>query len=220
MNRELFGYSFILLISIFAMIISIVIEYNYPIINNTISRHLTKTILYRTSHYYIFFYCSLYALFFLPYGLHSYIYLIINLLLNIQWCVLRCCILSYYEIINYECNYKNFSTKFHPYIFTILRNWSDPAMDIVGIIIIWNIFRILYYNRKIPLFSKTLYILIFGYSVYMCCTGKNPVASFINPNTYENHENKVLEIKKEIQRIDELFMYPTDPNSFFMKYIA
>jgi len=93
-------------------------------------------------------------------------------------------------------------------------------MDIVGIIIILNIFRILYYNRKIPLFSKTLYILIFGYSVYMCCTGKNPVASFINRNTYENHENKVLEMKKEIQRIDELFMYPTDPNSFFMKYIA
>lgn len=213
------GYLILLLLSIAAMLVSIIMEGMYPIIGNNMSRDLSRTIIYRILHFYIFFYCGLYLLLFRPYGLDSYIYLIFNLVLNIQWCVLGCCVLSYYELLNYDQEYRAFSTKFHPYIFSILRNWSDIAMDIVGIVIILTIVVILYSNNEIPIITKALYIGIFGYSIYVCCTGKNPLIDMIK-NQDEFGENKVLAMKKEIERVDNLNMYPSNPDSFFMKYIA
>jgi len=93
-------------------------------------------------------------------------------------------------------------------------------MDIVGIIILINIAMILYSNRNIPLLTKGLYIGIFGYSIYVCCTGKNPIIDIIKHREEGFKENKVLDMKKEIQRVDNLYLYPSDPDSFFMKYIA
>ena len=93
-------------------------------------------------------------------------------------------------------------------------------MDIVGVLILINIVAILYYNAKIPVVTKGLYIAIFGYSIYVCCTGKNPIVDIIKHREEGFEENKVLAMKKEIQRVDSLNMYPSDPDSFFMKYIA
>jgi len=214
------GYLILLLLSIVTTIISVVMEGIYPIIGEHGSRDLAKTIIYRILHFYIFFYCGLYLWLFRPYGLDSYIYLIFNLVLNIQWCVLGCCILSYYELLNYDKHYSSFSTKFHPYLFTILRKWSDPIMDIVGVLILINIAVILYSNKNIPIVTKGLYISLFGYSVYVCCTGKNPIVDIIKHREEGFEENKVLAMKKEIQRVDSLNLYPSDPESFFMKYIA
>lgn len=214
------GYLILFLLSIIATIMSIVVEGIYPIIGQHGSNDLARTMIYRILHFYIFFYCSLYLWLFRPYGLDSYIYLIFNLFLNIQWCVLGCCILSYYELLNYDQNYRAFSTKFHPYLFTILRKWSDPVMDIVGVLILINIMVILYYNSKIPIVTKGLYIAIFGYSIYVCCTGKNPIVDIIKYHGEGVEDNKVLAMKKEIQRIDNMYLYPSDPDSFFMKYIA
>lgn len=214
------GYLILLLLSIVTTIISVVMEGIYPIIGEHGSRNLAKTIIYRILHFYIFFYCGLYLLLFRPYGLDSYIYLIFNLVLNIQWCVLGCCILSYYELLNYDQHYSSFSTKFHPYLFTILRKWSDPIIDIVGVLILINILVILYSNKNIPVVTKGLYIAIFGYSIYVCCTGKNPIVNIIKHREEGFEYNKVLAMKKEIQRVDSLYLYPSDPDSFFMKYIA
>ena len=217
--KSFLGHLILLLISIIATIISIILEYIYPIIGDNISRDLARTIIYRILHFYIFFYCSLYLLFFRPYGFDSNIYLLFNLVLNIQWCVLKCCILSYYELLNYDYDYRSFSTKFHPYIFTILRNWSDIAMDIVGVIILLNIAIILYSNVKMPTVTKALYVGIFAYSIYICCTGKNPLIDIIKSKS--NHEiTKVGIMKNEIERVDGMYLYPNDDDSFFMKYIA
>jgi hypothetical protein len=216
------GYIIILLISIIFSILSIIIEYYYPIIGNNISNDLARTIIYRITHFSIFFYCSLYLIFFKPSGFDSYIYLIFNLILNLQWCICNCCILSYYELLNYDYDYNLFSTKFHPYIFSVTRNWSESIMDIVGVLILTNIFVILYSNKSILLRTKILYITIFVYSIYICATGKNPILNYIK--NIKNNENekmldKVLIMKEEIKRVDNLNMYPTDADSFFMKYI-
>lgn len=235
------SYSVILVISIICTFTSIIVEYIYPYniaevrTVEKIRKHnqeniskpydLGKTILYRIVHYFILFYCGLYLLLFRPYGTNSYIYLIFNLGLNIQWCIFNCCILSYYELINYGVDYRKISTKFHPYIYSIFRDWSDTIIDIVGVIIIINIAVILYSNVKIPTVTKILYIGLLSYSIYVCCTGNHPLLS-----DGSHLSNKVLKIKNEIWRISEgsdgvqttqnLDLYPSNPDSFFMKYIA
>lgn len=178
-EKSIKGHMILILISIVLMFISLFVEYAYPIIPEKFTYNLASTMVYRILHFYIFTYCVLFLVLFSPSGLDGIIFLIFNLILNIQWCVFQYCILSVCEINNYGCDHRKFSTKFHPYIYTFLRGYSELAMDIVGLIILMSIMVILYCNREIFWTTKALYVGVFAYSVYICMGGTNHIQKFV-----------------------------------------
>ena len=204
------GYFIILFLSIVTMFASLIIEYIYPFIGGEPSQNLPKTILYRVLHYYIFIYCAAFFWLFEPYGFDAYLYLVFNLIMNAHWCICQCCILSYYELLNYRCDFREYSTKFHPYLFVFFRDWSETVINVVGVLILITILYIFLWNYDIPITTKILYLGLFGYSVHICSSGRSLLES----------NSPVSIMKREIQRIDnDLWGYPTDPESVFMKYI-
>lgn len=208
------GYLIVLFLSIVTMLLSLVVEFINPFIGGEPTQDLPKTMLYRVIHYYISIYCATFIWLFSPYGFDAYLYLIFNLIMTILWCIFECCWLSYYELLNYRCDFREYSTKFHPYMYVFFREYSETAINVIGVLLLVTIAYIFWWNSDIPLLTKILYIGVFGYSIHLSSTGQS---------IFEKFDDKVSTMKREIQRVDNpqlgQWSYPTDPDSIFMKYI-
>lgn len=213
------GYIILFVISIIVTFLSLIIEFNHPFMRDAYINNLVQVMIYRIIHYYITIYNAIFVLLFKTDGIDSIIYLIFNLVMNIQWSLIGCCWLSFFELNEYSnTDYKKFETTFNPFMYVFFREYSSIVMKIIGILIICTILTILYKNKWIPLHYKLLYLIIFNYSIYVCANGDNPIWDWLsNLNTTENVN--VFEMKRIIEKMETFNKYPNEDHYLF-KYLC
>jgi hypothetical protein len=213
------GYLLLLIFSIIVTFFSLIVEFNYPFMGDSHIYSLVQVILYRILHYYITLYNSTFLLWFKTDGIDSIIYLIFNLIMNIQWSLIGCCWLSFFELNEYSnINYKNYDTTFNPFMHVFFRGYSGYIMKIIGLIIIFTIFTILYNNKHISLHYKVLYLILFSYSINVCANGDNPIWDWLS-NINTNEDIKVFEMKKILEKVESFNRYPKEDH-FLFKYLC
>lgn len=213
-----YGYLIILVCSIILTFISIIIEYNYNVMGQYNIKNLSSLMLNRIAHYYGVLYMSFYSLFLNTRGINSLIYLALMVLSNVQWCIMGCCFLTFFELNEYEnLDYKQYTTHFNPFMEVFFRDYSNKVFPFIGYLIIANIFFILWSNSQIAIEYKLLYLLIFAYSVYTCVSGNNVIWDWIELSLTEENPN-VLQMKKTIERAESDNHYPSEDHMFF-KYL-
>jgi hypothetical protein len=211
------SYIVILVLSIIMMIVSFIIEYNHPVIENKYIVNLPNVAFLRIIHYYITIYFVFYVLFFPVAGINGVIYLIANLIYNFEWILLKCCILSYYELHQYnDIDFSTTNVYFHPHFTLFLREHVNIVSKIMGYIMLCTVGLILYYNKFISPEWKLLFVLVFSYTVYVCSTGSNPIWNFLE---YLNVGSKVEYMKMVLERADRQNKYP-DKDDIFFQYFA
>ena len=217
MNEHNSSYIIILVLSIICTIISFIIEYNYPIVDGSHIENLPNVTFLRIIHYYITIYFVFYILLFPLSGINGIIYLLANLIYNLEWIFLRCCILSYYELHQYaDIKFSEMNVHFHPHFSLIFREYTNITARTMGIIMLISIGLVLFFNKLISQEWKLLFFIVFSYTVYVCSTGLNPLWQFLE---YLNVESKVEYMKKIIEITDRENRYPDD-DDFFFKYFA
>jgi hypothetical protein len=112
-------------------------------------------------HFFLFIYFATFICIFGVNNIDVYIYLILCLLMLLSWYFLECCILTYYELKSYGIDMKNIPTTFHPTMYSLFNEHSDNIMSMLGILMTINVIYILYYNKKIHIIYKIIYLLIF-----------------------------------------------------------
>ena len=114
-----YGYLILLVFSIITTFLSIIIEFNHPVMDDSSHiKNMFNFIIYRIIHYYIIIYNSLFLILFKLDGIDSVLYLLFNLVMNIQWTIMGCCWLSFFELNEYSnINYRNFDTTFNPFMY-------------------------------------------------------------------------------------------------------
>ena len=209
-----YGYLILLVFSIITTFLSIIIEFNHPVMDDSSHiKNMFNFIIYRIIHYYIIIYNSLFLILFKLDGIDSVLYLLFNLVMNIQWTIMGCCWLSFFELNEYSnINYRNFDTTFNPFMYVLFRQYSSLIMKMVGILIIITIAFILSYNKWIPFHFKILYIVGFSYSIYVCSNGENPLWEWIN--NIDDKDN-VSMMKKIIEKAETYNKYPTEDHFLF-----
>ena len=217
MNEHNNSYIIILVLSIIFTFLSFIIEYNYPIIENKYIDNLPNVMFLRIIHYYITIYFVLYILFFPLGGINGVIYLLANLIYNLEWIFLKCCILSYYELHQYsDIDFTKTKVHFHPHFSLFLRDYTNITAKIMGIIMLITIGLVLLFNKLISQEWKLLFFIVFSYTVYVCSTGSNPFWNFLE---YLNVESEVEYMKKIIEITENENKYP-DKDEFFFQYFA
>lgn len=182
-------YYIILLISILITVISFIIEYNYPFIDNyniineeyiniENIRHESiiqkerncnyiNIFLLRFIHLLIFIYSSFYFLLFdFNDNKDGNLFLIISFIIVLHWQYFGYCILSYNELKNYNINIKNYTTTFHPTIFSLFEKYAGTITKILGIMMILNLITVLIVNSNIELKYKIIYTITYFYLFY------------------------------------------------------
>ena len=217
MNEHNSSYIIILVLSIICTFISFIIEYNYPIVDGSHIENLPNVTFLRIAHYYTTIYFVCFALFFPISGINGIIYIVINLLYNIQWILLKFCILTYYELRQYEgTDFSLTDVHFHPYFSLFFRNYTSIAINIMSWIMIITASFIIIFNKFIPYRFKFPVFIVFSYTAYVCSTGSNPVWHFLE---YLNVESRVKYMEKIVEITQRENRYP-DNNDAFFKYIA
>jgi len=182
-------------IAIIVSVISFIVEYINPIIKNCGKNTDTiKNVIYRFLHYYVVLYVVLFIFIFKANSVHAYAYLLVTLVYFAIWYICECCVLSYLELKSYDVDHNNYLKTFHP-VFTVFTggdNIPNGLEILAGIIILSSIGCIFYYNKSMPLYIKISYVILASYLLI---------------------ETMVKD------RLNNNYKYPTNDNSFFMKYL-
>jgi hypothetical protein len=162
----------ILKIALSTTIISFIIEFMFPFLKNMDEiKHITGVFIFRFIHFAAFAYYSLFVLVFKIYNkngdkrgkVNIMIYLLLVLLMELSWKIYKYCPASYYEFKMYGVDENNYSTTFHPSLYSIFREHSDYIIYISGFAMVVNVLYIMYNEKWIDIKFKTAYFIIFGY---------------------------------------------------------
>lgn len=167
-------YSLILKIAFSTTVVSFIIEFVHPFLKNMDEiEHIIGVFMFRFIHFAAFVYYSLFVIVFKIYHKNDnksdanktnvMIYLFLVLLMELSWKIYKYCPASYYEFKMYGVDENNYSTTFHPSLYSIFREHSDYIIYASGIAMVVNVLYILYNEKWIDVKFKTLYFVIFGY---------------------------------------------------------
>jgi len=182
-------YYIILFIGIALTLLSLIIEYNYPFIDNhniineeyiNVENIKYESIiqkerrcnninifLLRFIHFLVFFYSAFYFLFFsFNDDKDVYLFLTTTFIIVLHWQIFGYCILSYNELKSYDINIKNYTTTFHPTMFSLFGKNTDHIVKILGILMILNVITVLTVNSNIELKYKLIYTITYFYLFY------------------------------------------------------
>jgi hypothetical protein len=163
-DAKMNGYLKIFTISIILLIISIIIEINYPYIDSspTIKEYICIYFI-RFLHYYIYLLSSFYLIFFNGIGaiFDMYIYLILIFTIVFGWFIFDSCWLSYFELLFYNINLELRETTFHPTFYSIYSQYVGFLMKISGVFYIATVSVILYYLKNISINYRIIYFIVF-----------------------------------------------------------
>jgi hypothetical protein len=167
-----FNYLLILKIALSITIISFIIEFMFPFLKNMDEiKHIIGVFIFRFIHFTAFAYYSLFVLVFKIYNkngdkrgkVNIMIYLLLVLLMELSWKIYKYCPASYYEFKMYGVDENNYSTTFHPSLYSIFREHSDYIIYISGFAMVVNVLYIMYNEKWIDIKFRTAYFIIFGY---------------------------------------------------------
>lgn len=154
----------LIIITLFFTIFSLIIEYFSPIKKLDLKKcNLLGTFFIRFSHYIFFIYFTIFLLIFNYNSNDGLIYLIIATIISSKWKILDCCLLSYYELKMYNIDHNNFLTTFHPCLFIYFREYQEFFLIIIGLIMAFTFYFILFKNNIIQLIYKVIIGIIFTY---------------------------------------------------------
>ena len=154
----------LIIIALFFTILSFIIEYFLPIKKLDFKKcNLLGLFFFRFLHYNVFLYFTFFLLIFNYNSIDGFIYLIIATIVSLQWKILSCCIIAYYELKMYNIDHHNFLTTFHPCLFIYFRKYQEIFLIIMGLIMSFIFYFILFKNKIIPLIYKVIFGIIFTY---------------------------------------------------------
>jgi len=222
------SYTILLFVSIVLSLTSLVVEYRFPVFENSFIRSLPKMVICRTMHYFIFLYSTTFLLWFDVQGFHAIIYLLFNLIMNIQWCMIQCCFLTYFELKSYgNVDYQQIPVNFHPFLRVFSGEYAPAVSNIAAVIIILSTLVILWFHRGLSVPIKILYWVIFTYSIYVCATGKNHVGEWLEYIITRDFEPKLetvtdttnTTIQHIMQTLDARSSYPAEDHPLFRFFV-
>lgn len=123
----------------------------------------------RYLHYLMLVYFAFYLLIFKEKGIDAIVYIILAIVLSYSWIIFDCCIISYYELLFYEENHKDYLTNFHPCLFVVFGHYQAIPLYITGILMFFTFFYLLTKLKNIQLLYRILmgciFLSLFTYNV-------------------------------------------------------
>ena len=150
-------------ITLFFTLLSYVIEYFYPCINDLKKSNLLGLSICRFIHLLFFLYFISFLVIFNYKSADSIMYLLLAIFMSFSWKILDCCIISYYELKMYSVNHHNYLTNFHPCLFVFFRKYQELSLTIMGLMMAFTFYFILLKNKLIPFGYKLMLGGIFSY---------------------------------------------------------
>jgi hypothetical protein len=157
------NYYLLLNITLFFTIISYIIEYFYPIIDNLKNVNYIYLFIFRFIHILIYLYIIFFLFLFNYNSNDGLIYLILVIIICSLWKLLDCCILSYLELKMYNINYYEYSINFHPFLCIFFRKYKYIPAYLFTIMMVITFFYIILKNKTIPIIYKLFFLIIFIY---------------------------------------------------------
>ena len=143
--------------------LSYVIELFYPSINDLTDSNIVGLFIFRYVHLLSFVYFMTFLFLFNYKSQDAIVCLILAIVITSSWKILDCCLLSYYELKMYNVNHHDYLTNFHPCLFVFFRNYQELALTLMGLVIAFTFYFVLYFNKLIPLTYKIFLGCIFSY---------------------------------------------------------
>ena len=194
LNLNIKSYSSLLKITFFVTIISYIVEFFYPCINNLKKTNIVGLFIFRYLHFLSFIYFLTFLYLFNYKSVDAVVYLILAISMSSTWKFLECCVLSYYELKMYHVNHHDYLTNFHPCLFVFFRKYQELALSLMGVVMAFTFYFILVKNNVLPFMYKLILASIFSYLF---------IDNIIQTRLY----NKILN-------------YPTCKNNILYKYFT